>query len=1053
MLNSLIALSLRHRLFVLAGVALLGLCGVWSLGSLNIDAFPDTTPVQVQINTVAPSMVPEEVERLITFPVELTLTGLPKLAQLRSISQFGLSQVVVTFEDGVDIYFARQLINERLTTVEMPPGVPRPEMGPVSTGLGEVFHYLVMPSGDEARSLTETRTLQDWTIRPALRTVPGTAEINSWGGLNKQYHVLFNPDLLLKHGLTFQQVVEAIRANNLNVGGGQMNRGGEMLLVHGVARATNVEQLREIVVAARNGVPIHLRDIAQVTIGHEIRRGAITANGRGEVVLGLGFMRMGENSYSVTSRLATKFDEARKQLPAGVAAVPVYNRTELVDQVIATVRRNLCEGALLVVAVLFIFLGNLRAGLIVASAIPLSMLFAFIGMSRWGIAASLLSLGALDFGLVVDGSVVMIENVIRRLSRNKDSRLSRIDLIRQACAEVSKPSMFGVFIIMIVYLPILTLEGVEGKLFRPMALTVIFALAGSLVLSMTAIPVLASFLLPRQISDRDPWLVRCLATIYGPLLRLAMNRPVLVLGTTAIALVSAVSIASRLGTEFVPRLSEGSLVIGIVRPPGTSLEQSVDINTRIEKHLLEQFPDEISHVWSRQGSPEVATDPGTIESTDVFIALKPRNEWKRARTQEQLVALMQPEVDRFPGQLTWFSQPIEMRINEMLSGSRADVAVKLFGPDLDTLVAKAREIESVLRAVPGCADLNTEQVKGQPILRVKVDRAEIARHGISAESVLDVIESVGGKTVGEVVEDQLRFPLLVRLPPQDRHSPDALEQVTVATASGELIPLARVARIEEVRGARCVSREWATRRVLIQCNVRGRDLGGFVNEAREKLLTQVQLPPSGYRVEWGGQFENLQRASRRLQIVVPMAMILIIVLLYMTFHNLFDSLLVFTSVPFACVGGVVMLTLREMPFSISAAVGFIALSGISVLNSLVLVEFIRHLRDEGKPLRDAIIEAGLTRLRPVLMTALVASLGFVPMALSEGMGAEVQRPLASVVIGGVISSTIMTLLVLPVLYWQCALLTGRHRRSVGPGRHHDHAEATATPEPAPALAV
>ncbi len=1052
MLNSLIALSLRHRLFVLAGVALLGLCGVWSLGSLNIDAFPDTTPVQVQINTIAPSMVPEEVERLITFPVELTLTGLPKLAQLRSISQFGLSQVVVTFEDGVDIYFARQLINERLTTVEMPPGVPRPEMGPVSTGLGEVFHYLIMPSGADARSLTETRTLQDWTIRPALRTVPGTAEINSWGGLNKQYHVLFNPDLLLKHDLTFQQVVEAIRANNLNVGGGQMSRGGEMLLVHGVARTTNIDQLREIVVAARNGVPIHLRDIAQVTIGHEIRRGAITANGRGEVVLGLGFMRMGENSYSVTSRLAAKFDEARQQLPAGVAAVPVYNRTELVDQVIATVRRNLCEGALLVVAVLFIFLGNLRAGLIVASAIPLSMLFAFIGMSRWGIAASLLSLGALDFGLVVDGSVVMIENVIRRLSKNRDSRLSRIDLIRQACAEVSKPSMFGVFIIMIVYLPILTLEGVEGKLFRPMALTVIFALAGSLVLSMTAIPVLASFLLPRQISDRDPWPVRVLAMFYGPLLRLAMNRPVLVLGTTAIALVSAVSIATRLGTEFVPRLSEGSLVIGIVRPPGTSLEQSVDINTRMEKHLLAQFPDEISHVWSRQGSPEVATDPGTIESTDLFISLKPRNEWKRARTQEQLVALMQPEVDRFPGQLTWFSQPIEMRINEMLSGSRADVAVKLFGPDLDTLVAKAREIESVLGAIPGCADLNTEQVKGQPVLRVKVDRAEIARHGISAESVLDVIESVGGKTVGEVVEDQLRFPLLVRLPPQDRHSPDALENVTVATASGELIPLARVAQIEEVRGARCVSREWATRRVLIQCNVRGRDLGGFVNEAREKLLTQVQLPPGGYRVEWGGQFENLERASRRLQIVVPMAMILIIVLLYMTFHNLFDSLLVFTSVPFACVGGVVMLTVRDMPFSISAAVGFIALSGISVLNSLVLVEFIRHLRDEGKPLRDAIIEAGLTRLRPVLMTALVASLGFVPMALSEGMGAEVQRPLASVVIGGVISSTIMTLLVLPVLYWQCAVLTGRHRRPVGPGRHHDHAEATPV-EPAPALAV
>jgi heavy metal efflux system protein len=1051
MLNALIATCLRHRLFVLAGVCLLSLCGVWSLTKLNVDAFPDTTPVQVQINTVAPSLVPEEVERLITFPVELTLTGLPKLAQLRSISQFGLSQVVVTFEDGVDIYFARQLINERLTTVEMPPGIPRPEMGPVSTGLGEVFHYLVMPSGPAAPSLTELRTLQDWTIRPALRTVPGTAEINSWGGLNKQYHVLFNPDLLLKHDLTFQQVVEAIRSNNLNVGGGQMNRGGEMLLVHGVGRTTNVEQLREIVITARNGVPIHLRDIAEVTIGHEIRRGAISANGQGEVVLGLGFMRMGENSYAVTHRIADRFKQATSALPPGVAAVPVYNRTELVDQVIATVRRNLCEGALLVVAILFIFLGNLRAGLIVASAIPLSMLCAFIGMSYWGIAASLLSLGALDFGLVVDGSVVMIENVIRRLSRNKDSKVSRVELIRQACSEVSKPSMFGVFIIMVVYLPILTLEGVEGKLFRPMALTVIFALAGSLVLSMTAIPVLASFLLPRNMSNRDPLLVRLLGRLYAPLLRLAMARPLIVLGTTVIALTSAASLATGLGTEFVPRLSEGSLVIGIVRPPGTSLEQSIDINTRMEKLLLEKFPHEISHIWSRQGSPEVATDPGTIESTDLFIALKPRSEWTRARSQEELVGLMQPEVARFPGQLCWFSQPIEMRINEMLSGSRADVAVKLFGPDLDTLVSKAREIETVLRAVPGCADLNTEQIKGQPVLRVKIDRNEIARHGISAESVLDVIESNGGKVVGEVVEDQLRFPLIVRLTPEARKSPDTLGGITVATGTGELIPLSRVAQIEEVRGARCVSREWATRRVLIQCNVRGRDLGGFVHEAREKLAS-LTLPPGGYRVEWGGQFENLQRASRRLQIVVPMAMILIIVLLYMTFHNLFDSLLVFTSVPFACIGGIIMLIARDMPFSISAAVGFIALSGISVLNSLVLVEFIRHLRDEGMPLREAIIEAGLTRLRPVLMTALVASLGFVPMALSDGMGAEVQRPLASVVIGGVISSTIMTLLVLPVLYWQCAVLTGRHRRPAGPNLHHDHADAP-TSEPATALAV
>jgi cobalt-zinc-cadmium resistance protein CzcA len=921
--------------------------------------------------------------------------------------------------------------------------------------LGEVFHYIVLPTGEKPSTLTEMRTAQDWTMRPALRTVPGTAEINSWGGLNKQYQVLFRPESLVKYGLTFQQVLEAIRSNNLNVGGGQMNRGGEMLLVHGVARTVNMDQLRDIVITARDGVPIHVGDVAEVTIGHEIRRGAITANGQGEVVLGLGFMRMGENSYSVTHRLASKFDEAKATLPAGMTAVPVYNRTELVDQVIATVRRNLCEGALLVVAVLFVFLGNLRAGLIVASAIPLSMLCAFIGMSHWGISASLLSLGALDFGLVVDGSVVMIENVIRRISRNKDPNASRIDIIRKACTEVSKPSLFGVLIIMVVYLPILTLEGVEGKLFRPMAMTVIFALAGSLVLSLTAVPVLASFLLPKNASDRDPLPVRMLGKVYAPVLRLAMARPTVVLGGTLIALASALSLASGLGSEFVPRLSEGSLVIGILRPPGTSLEHSIDMNTRMEKVLLEKFPDEVSHVWSRQGAPEVATDPGTLESTDLFISLNARSRWKKAKTQEELVGLMQPEMDRFPGQIIWFSQPIEMRINEMLSGSRADVAVKLFGSDLETLIAKGREIESVMRGIPGNADVNTEQISGQPILRVKIDRGEIARYGITAESVLDVIESVGGKVVGQIIEDQLRFPLTVRLPQESRDTPETLSRITVATATGELIPLSRVANIEEVRGPRCISREWATRRITVQCNVRGRDLGGFVAQAREEIAAKVALPAGGYRIEWGGQFENLQRASLRLKIVVPMAMVLIIVLLYMTFHNMFDSLLVFTSVPFACVGGVAMLVARDMPFSISAAVGFIALSGISVLNSLVLVEFIRHLREEGKEMREAILEAGATRLRPVLMTALVASLGFVPMALSEGMGAEVQRPLASVVIGGVISSTIMTLFVLPVLYWQCAWLTGRHLRPVHPAHGHEetHPAPHQTAEVPPVMAV
>ncbi len=1045
MLNGIISGSMNHRLAVLAGVLVLVAAGVSALASLNVDAFPDTTPIQVQINTVAPSMVPEEVEKLITFPVELSLGGLPGLQQIRSISQFGLSQVVVTFEDGTNVYFARQQIAERLSGIEMPPGIPRPEMGPVSTGLGEVFHFTVKPKDDSEQALTEARTTLDWRVKPELRQVPGTAEINSWGGLKKQYQVLLNPVRLSKHDLNFEEVVAALQANNLNVGGGNINRRGDMLLVHGVGRTTNVEQIKKMMITAEDGVPIRLEDIGDVVIGHEIRRGAVTANGQGEVALGLGFMRMGENSYNVTRNLADRFDRyvhdrydeagnliSSGQLPEGMTADTVYDRTKLVDKVIATVRKNLAEGALLVVAILFIFLGNLRAGLIVASAIPLSMLFAFLGMSRAGIAGSLLSLGALDFGLVVDGAVVTIENVVRRLSHDTSGR-ERFDVIRDACCEVAKPGLFGVLIIMIVYLPIVALEGVEGKLFRPMALTVVFALAGSLLLTLTVIPVLASLVLPKQMTETEPLLVRGLAFVYRPLLATVMARPTIVLGATAIMLAVALSIALKLGGEFVPRLNEGSIVIGILRPPGTSLEQSIRINTEMEKMILREFPGEVERCWSRQGAPEVATDPGTIESTDIFVMLKPRETWKkivdvervvdgvtttvkkRVESQDELVQAMSREVEKFPGQIVFFTQPIEMRINEMISGVRADVAVKLFGKDLDTLIAKAREIEDVLRSIPGAADLTTEQIKGQPVLRVKIDEDKIARYGISRKSVLDVVESIGGKVVSEIIEDELRFPLAIRLPQELRTSPETIASLTLTTSTGERIPLSRVATVEETSGARVISREWSERRITIQCNIRGRDMAGFVQDAQRQIAKRVELG-KGYRIVWGGQFENLERATKRLQIVVPIAMILIIVMLYMTFGNLFDSMLVFTSVPFACIGGVITLFVREMPFSISAAVGFIALSGIAVLNSLVLVEFIRHLAAEGKPLHEAIFEAAVTRLRPVLMTATVASLGFVPMAISSGMGAEVQRPLASVVIGGVISSTFMTLLVLPTLY-------------------------------------
>lgn len=1013
MLNWLITTSLKHRFFVIAASLAFVVVGFLSLSRLDIDAFPDTTPVQVQINTVAPALSPEEVEQQITFPVEQAISGLPHLEQVRSISKFGLSQVVVVFADGTGIYFARQLIMERLSTVELPEGLPRPEMGPVSTGLGEVFHYVVTGKG---KDLTELRTLHDWVVRPALRTVPGTAEVNSWGGYEKRYEVRIDPARLQKHGLTFHEVVEAVTRNNLNVGGGNIQANGAMLLVHGIGRTTNTQEIANVVVAAHEGVPVRVGDVAEVAIGYEVRRGAVTAQGQGEAVLGLGFMLMGENSHDVTHRLKQKLEDIKKTLPAGVVVETVYDRTELVDHVIATVRTNLFEGGLLVIAVLFIFLGNLRAGLIVAAAIPFSMLFAFSGMLRFGIAGSLLSLGALDFGLVVDSSVIMIENVVRRIAhRSASERQTHAELVRDAAIEVRKPTMFGELIIMLVYLPILTLEGVEGKLFRPMALTVIFALVGSLVLSLTLMPVLASLLLPRKIREQDPWIVRIARAAYEPVLRLALRSRGLVLALAAFTLGVTGMMARGLGSEFVPKLSEGAIVLNVVRLAGTDLSESVRYNTQIEQALLAAFPDEIRHVWSRMGTAEVATDPMGVELTDVFVSLTPRERWRKALTQDHLTELMLREIRDLPGQNVAFTQPIDMRLKEMISGVRSDVAVKLFGDDFDILVAKGREIEAALRSIQGCVDPSTEQITGQPVLQVRVKQDQVARYGIPAQEVLDLVESVGGKPLGEVVEGQLRFPLVVKLPERVTASPETIGAIELTTPRGERIPLSRLAAIDTVEGPATITREWGQRRIAVQCNVRGRDVGSFVAEAQRKV-EDVKLPPGRYRVEWGGQFENLSRAQMRLLIVVPAALGLILALLYMSFGSLRLALLVFTGVPLAVTGGVAALWARGMPFSISAGVGFIALSGVAVLNGLVMVTFIRQLRVQGLPLDDAVLEGSLIRLRPVIMTALVAALGFVPMAMASGMGGEVQKPLATVVIGGILSSSLLTLVVLPVLY-------------------------------------
>ncbi len=1026
MLNWVIDTALKGRFVVLLAAVAFAAAGGIALTRLDVDAFPDTTPVQVQINTTAPALGPEEVETQITFPVEQTLGGLPRVRGLRSVSKFGLSQVVVTFDDDTDIYLARQLVAERLTAVELPAAVPRPRLGPVSTGLGEVFHYtLTLKDWDYATAseaervekLTYLRTVHDWSVRPTMRSVPGVAEVNAWGGYEKQYHVRPDPDRLFKYGLTFDAVVAALEQNNENAGGGGVTRGNQFVLVQALARTTDLSQIRQVVVATHKNVPVTVGQVADVEVGAEIRRGSVTADGNGEAVLGLAFLTMGENSKTVATALRRKLDALRPSLPSDVEVTVVYDRTELVTVVIETVRGNLFEAGLLVVAVLFLFLGNLRAAAIVALAIPLSLLFAFTGMWRFGIAASLLSLGAIDFGMVVDSSVVMVENCVRHIAHGDLGTRTKREVVRAAAVEVRKPTLFGELIIMIVYLPILTLEGIEGKLFRPMALTVIFALLGSMVLSMTLMPVLASYVLPRRIEDREPLLMRLALAAYRPVLRLSMAHPVPVFALAACLLAVAFGmIAPYLGSEFVPRLSEGSITMNVVRLAGTDLAESNRLNTTMERLAREKFPDEVKHAWSRVGTAEVATDPMGTEISDLFITLHPHAKWTRARTQAELVELLEKEFRAVPGQKGEFSQPIEMRMNEMTSGVRSDLGVKVYGDDFDVLAAKAAEVERVLRLIPGAADVRVEQLTGQPVLQIKVRQEEVARYGVTAKSVADVVRVVGTLPVGEVVEGQLRFALAVRLPDRWRSSPEAIGAILVPAAGGERVPLARLADIRLVEGPVTITRDWGQRRVTVTANVRGRDMGTFVAEAQARVAEKVALPKGRYRFEWSGQFEHYERARDRLMVVVPVAVALVLVLLYFTYHNLVDALRVFTGVPFGWVGGIVALWLRDMPLSISAIIGFIALSGVAVLDDMILVSYVRQLRQQGVPVREAIRQASLTRLRPVLMTTLVASLGFLPMAFSTGQGAEVQRPLATVVIGGVIGAMVMSLLVLRVLY-------------------------------------
>ncbi len=1021
MLENIISFSLRNRLLViLLFCALIGI-GAWTLTNVAVDAFPDTTPVQVQVNTTAPALNSEEIEQQITFPVELSIGGLPGLKNVRSISKFGLSQVVATFSDSTPIIDARQYVTERLASVELPEGIERPQLGPISTGLGEIFHYTVS-SDDPTRTLEELRTIHDWVIKPELRKVSGVAEVNSWGGYERQYHVIVSPPALIKYNLTLDNILEALEQNNHNVGGGLVTRSGQSQLVHGIGRVHTIDQIENIVIAAYDGAPVRIRDVVEeVKIGHEIRRGAVTAQGQGEAVLGLAFMLMGENGEGVTKDLKKQLENVKKSLPDDLVINVVYDRTDLTNEVIKTVQHNLIAGAILVVLVLLILLGNLRAGLLVAMVIPIAMLFAVFGMYHFAIAASLLSLGAIDFGIIVDGSVVMTEANIRNLEERyrslgrKLTPMERLETLIQSGREVARPIVFGMGIILVVFIPILTLEGTEGKMFHPMAWTFIFALTGALIIALVLTPVLNYFFLPKKAKEKEGLFTRLMMNAYTFVLGIAMRLRWLVLVSVIVILGITGRTATKLGGEFIPRLSEGAIVINTIRLAGVSIEESVKYNSRIEKLLLENYPDEIRFVWSRIGTAEVATDPMGTELTDIFISLTPRNQWEKASSQSELVKVIQGTIADLPGVNMVFTQPIEMRLNEMESGIRSDIGIKIYGDDFDELVRISDEVQRTLLQVQGQADIAVDQLTGQPTLKVNVNQHAIGRYGISARHVLNMIETLGGKRVGEIFEGQRKFPLVVRLPDSLRRDSEMLSNTIIPTETGEQFPLKALANISSTESASTINREWGRRLIRVQCNVVGRDVSSFVAEAKQKIGESVNLP-EGYVIDWGGQFENLERARLRLMIVVPVTLLLVFFLLYFSLKNLGDVLLIYTGIPFALIGGVFALWFRNIPFSVSAAIGFIALSGIAVLNGQILVSAIRTFLDNGKSIREAVSLAARQRLRPVLATAITDAVGFIPMALSTGVGAEVQRPLASVVIGGVITSTLLTLFVLPLLY-------------------------------------
>ncbi|MEW6110779.1 MAG: CusA/CzcA family heavy metal efflux RND transporter [Thermodesulfobacteriota bacterium] len=1074
MLQRILGFSIQHRYLILMGVIVVAAVGVYSLQRLPIDAVPDITPNQVQVNTEVPGLSPVDIEKQVTYPLETALAGIPGLTYTRSLSRNGFSQVVAVFRDDVSIYFARQQVNERLTEARknLPP-VADPKMGAISTGLGEVFMWTVnyehpdgigaqiengkpgwqsdgsylTPEGQRLTSGLERaaylRTVQDWMIRPQLKNLEGLAEVDSIGGFEKKYHVQPDPMKLFSYGLSFEDLIEAIKRNNLSAGAGYIEYKGEAYVVRADGRIANEDQISDIVVTTRSGIPIHVHDIATVSIGKELRTGSGSENGS-EVVVGTALMLIGANSRTVAAAVDAKLKSINETLPLDIRAKPVLNRTKLVDATIATVQKNLAEGAMLVILVLFLLLGNFRAAVITALAIPLSMLMAFTGMVQWNISGNLMSLGAIDFGLIVDGAVIIVENCLRRLAEKQHQlgrmlNLSeRLQEVMSASKEMIQPSVFGQAIIITVYIPVLSLTGIEGKMFHPMAFTVILALVSAFVLSLTFVPAMVAIVIRGKIKEKPNLLMRLAERFYRPVLEFAILRRYQVVGAAAGIFVCSLFVFGLLGQEFVPTLDEKDIATHAMRIPSTSLTQSTEMQQKIEK-TVKRFP-EVAFVYSKTGTAEMAADPMPPNVSDTFIILKPQDQWPNPEEpKSRLIGRIEQALEKLPGNKYEFTQPIQMRFNELISGVRSDVAIKVYGDDFEAIGKTAQAISAVIAKIPGAADVKVEQTTGLPAVDIDIDRAAISRYGLSIADVQEVVAiAVGGRDAGLVFEGDRRFDIVVRLPERLRNDIAALESLPVplpeegqtervakarfdggVKKEGESRRFLRLREVAEVRvteGVNQVSRENGKRRIVVQANVRGRDIGSFVSEAQQRISEQVKIP-AGQWLDWGGQFENLLAARKRLSIVVPLCLLLIFLLLFSAFNSVKYALLVFTGVPLGLTGGILSLWLRGMPFSISAAVGFIALAGVAVLNGLVMVTMINQWREEGNSTYDAVFYGSLRRLRPVLMTALVASLGFVPMALSTGTGAEVQRPLATVVIGGLISSTALTLLVLPALYF------------------------------------